>query len=84
MMEMFKDKFDTKTSPSPTNPKNPKSGADKKKKKCPNCRLEVYHKPEACFERSQRRQALSGMDKQEKHLKVRGGQVHRALETRRG
>ena len=50
MMEMFKDKFDTKTSPSPTNPKNPKSGADKKKKKCPHCGLEVYHKPEACFE----------------------------------
>jgi hypothetical protein len=50
MMEMFKDKFDAKTSPSPTNLKNPKSRADKKKKKCPHCGLEVYHKPEACFE----------------------------------
>ena len=49
-MEMFKDKFDAKTSPSPTNLKNTKSGADKKKKKCPHCGLEVYHKPEACFE----------------------------------
>ena len=39
-----------KNLPSPTNPKNPKTGADKKKKKCPHCRLEVYHKPDACFE----------------------------------
>jgi len=49
MMEMFTATF-AKNSPSPTNPKNPKSGADKKKKKCPHCGLEVYHKPEACFE----------------------------------
>jgi hypothetical protein len=49
MMEMFTATF-AKNSPSPTNPKNPKLGADKKKKKCPHCGLEVYHKPEACFE----------------------------------
>ena len=49
MMEMFKATFE-KNSPSTSNPKNPKSGADKKKKKCPHCGLEVYHKPEACFE----------------------------------
>jgi len=49
MMEVFKATFE-KNSPSATNPKNPKSGADKKKKKCPHCGIEVYHKPEACFE----------------------------------
>jgi len=49
MMEMFKATLE-KNSPSPTNPKKPKTGADKKKKKCPHCGLEVYHKPEACFE----------------------------------
>jgi hypothetical protein len=49
MMKMFKATFE-KNSPSPTNPKNPKSGVDKKKKKCPHCGMEVYHKPEACFE----------------------------------
>jgi acetyl-CoA carboxylase beta subunit len=49
MMAMFKELLE-KISPSPTNPKNKKAGADKKKKKCPHCGLEVYHKPEACFE----------------------------------
>ena len=49
MMAMFKETL-KKISPSPTNPKNPKTGADKKKKKCPHYGLEVYHKPEACFE----------------------------------
>ena len=49
MMELFTATL-AKNSPSPTNPKNPKMGADKKKKKCPHCGLEVYHKPDACFE----------------------------------
>jgi len=49
MMELFTATL-AKNSPSPTNPKNPKTGADKKKKKCPHCGLEVYHKPDACFE----------------------------------
>jgi len=47
MMELFKATLD-KNSPTPTNPK--KSAEGKKKKKCPHCGLEVYHKPEACFE----------------------------------
>ena len=46
MMELFKESF-AKISPSSTNPMNKKAGADKKKKKCPHCGLEVYHKPEA-------------------------------------
>ncbi len=33
---------------------------------------------------SQRRQTPCGMDKQEKHLKVRGGQVHRGVAARQG
>jgi len=49
MMELFTTTL-ANNSPSPTNPKNPKTGADKKKKKCPHCGLEVYHKPDACFE----------------------------------
>ena len=44
MMELFK-----ATLNSPT-PKTPKTGAEKKKKKCPHCGLEVYHKPDACYE----------------------------------
>jgi len=47
MMEMFSAKLDAKTSP---NPSYPKGGDGKKKKKCPHCGMEVYHKPEACFE----------------------------------
>ena len=47
MMEMFNAKLDAKTSP---NPSYPKGGEGKKKKKCPHCGMEVYHKPEACFE----------------------------------
>lgn len=31
-------------------PKNLKSSTEKKKKKCPHCGLEVYHKPDACYE----------------------------------
>jgi len=49
MMELFKATLE-KNSPSPTNPKNPTTGADKKKKKCPHCGMEVYQKPDACFE----------------------------------
>ena len=47
MMEMFNAKLDAKTSP---NPSYSKGGDGKKKKKCPHCGMEVYHKPEACFE----------------------------------
>ena len=47
MMELFKAMLD-KNSPTPANPK--KGAKGKKKKKCQHCRLEVYHKPEACFE----------------------------------
>jgi hypothetical protein len=47
MMEMFKATLNT-SSPTPTTPKG--GAGRKKKKKCPHCRLEVYHKHEACFE----------------------------------
>jgi hypothetical protein len=47
MMELFKAAL-KKNSPTPTNPK--KGAAGKQKKKCQHCGLEVYHKPEACFE----------------------------------
>ncbi len=47
MMEMFNAKLDAKTSP---NPSYPKGGEGKKKKKCPHCEMEVYRKPETCFE----------------------------------
>ena len=47
MMEMFKATLNT-NSPTPTIPKGGAGG--EKKKKCPHCGLEVYHKPEACFE----------------------------------
>ncbi len=46
MMEMFKATLNA-NSPTPTTPKG--SAGGKKKKKCPHCGLEVYHKPEACF-----------------------------------
>ena len=49
MMELFKTAL-AKNLPTTTNPTNPKTGAEKKKKKCPHCGLEVYNKPEACFE----------------------------------
>ncbi len=45
MMEMFKATLNT-NSPTPTIPKSGAGG----KKKFPHCGLEVYHKPEACFE----------------------------------
>jgi len=47
MMELF-GKSMSANSPNPTNPKGGTGG--KKKKKCPHCGLEVYHKPDACFE----------------------------------
>jgi hypothetical protein len=48
MMEMFKEKLDAKSLP---DLRNPKGGEGKKqKKKCPHCGMEVWHKPEACFE----------------------------------
>jgi hypothetical protein len=46
MMEMFKATLKA-NSPTPTTPKVNAGG--KKKKKCPHCGLEVYHKPKACF-----------------------------------
>jgi hypothetical protein len=47
MIELF-GKSLSANSPNPTTPKEGTGG--KKKKKCPHCGLEVYHKPEACFE----------------------------------
>jgi hypothetical protein len=47
MMEMFKATLNTNL-PTPTICKGGAGG--KKKKKCPHCGLEVYHKPKACFE----------------------------------
>jgi hypothetical protein len=47
MMEMFKATLNA-NSPTPTTPKGGAGG--EKKKKCPHCGLEVYHKPKACFE----------------------------------
>jgi hypothetical protein len=44
MMEAFTKALGNKNSPNP--PANPTGG----KKKCPHCLLEVYHKPEKCFE----------------------------------
>ncbi len=48
MMELFKAKLDAKSLPDPSNPKE--GEGKKQKKKCPHCGMEVYHKPEACFE----------------------------------
>ena len=45
MMELFKKALDSKNSPQA----GPVAGA-KKKKKCPHCGEEVFHKPECCFE----------------------------------
>jgi hypothetical protein len=46
-LDLFKVTLNRNTSPTPT---TPKKGAGKKKKKCPHCKTEVYHMPEACFE----------------------------------
>ena len=46
MMDAFTKALGNKNSPNP--PANPTGG--KKKKKCPHCLKEVYHKPEKCFE----------------------------------
>lgn len=49
MMELFKKELGSKGNvPNPSNP-NPNPNA-KKKKLCPHCNMEVYHKPEKCFE----------------------------------
>ena len=48
MMELFKATLDAKGLPDPNKPKG--GEGKKKKKKCPHCGMEVYHKPEACFE----------------------------------
>lgn len=47
MMELFKKTLETKDPPKPG---NPTGGGGKKPKKCPHCQMEVYHKPEKCFE----------------------------------
>ncbi len=46
MMQLFQKALEMKNSPN--TPANPSDG--KKKKKCPHCLMEVYHKPEKCFE----------------------------------
>jgi hypothetical protein len=48
MMELFKAKLDAKGLPDPSNPKG--GEGKKQKKKCPHCGMEVYHKPESCYE----------------------------------
>ena len=48
MMELFKAKLDAKSLPDPSKPKG--GEGKKQKKKCQHCGMEVYHKPEACFE----------------------------------
>ena len=41
-------KLDAKSFPDPSNPKG--GEGKKQKKKCQHCGMEVWHKPEACFE----------------------------------
>jgi hypothetical protein len=48
MMEEFTKTLKSKDSPNPQN--NGAGGKSKTKKKCPHCLMEVYHKPEKCFE----------------------------------
>jgi hypothetical protein len=48
MMELFKKTLETKDPPKPGNTTG--SGGRKTKKTCPHCGLEVYHRPEKCFE----------------------------------
>ena len=48
MMEEFTKTLKSKDSPNPQN--NGTGGKSKTKKKCPHCLMEVYHKPEKCFE----------------------------------
>eukprot|EP00956_Cyclotella_meneghiniana_P030339 scaffold75931_cov19-Cyclotella_meneghiniana.AAC.1 len=50
MMALFKKALDSKDSPKPGNQNGGGGGGGKPKKKCPHCGLEVYHKPEKCFE----------------------------------
>eukprot|EP00804_Cyclotella_cryptica_P022210 CCRYP_017948-RB/>CCRYP_017948-RB protein AED:0.43 eAED:0.43 QI:0/0/0/1/0/0/2/0/229 len=47
MMELFTKALASKGSPTTT---SADVSTKKKKKKCPHCLLEVYHKPEKCFE----------------------------------
>jgi len=48
MMELFKAKLDAKSLPYAS---NPKGGEGKKQKKmCQHCGMEVWHKPESCYE----------------------------------
>jgi hypothetical protein len=47
MMELFTKTLAAKGSPTTT---SADTSTKKKKKKCPHCLLEVYHKPEKCFE----------------------------------
>ncbi len=48
MMELFKAKLDAKRLPYPS---NPKGGEGKKQKKtCQHCGMEVWHKPQSCYE----------------------------------
>ena len=46
-MELFTKTLAVKGSPTTT---SADTSMKKKKKKCPHCLLEVYHKPEKCFE----------------------------------
>jgi hypothetical protein len=48
MMETFAKAMAAKDSP--PNPPGKGNGGKSKKKKCPHCLMEVYHKPEKCFE----------------------------------
>jgi hypothetical protein len=49
MMELFKKTLETKDPPKPGN-SGGGGGGRRTKKTCPHCGLEVYHKPEKCFE----------------------------------
>eukprot|EP00804_Cyclotella_cryptica_P030119 CCRYP_009530-RB/>CCRYP_009530-RB protein AED:0.38 eAED:0.39 QI:0/0/0/1/1/1/2/0/363 len=50
MMELFKKTLETKDPPKPGNSGSGGGGGRKTKKTCPHCGLEVYRKPEKCFE----------------------------------
>jgi hypothetical protein len=74
MMEAFTKALGNKNSPNP--PSNPTGG---KKKKCPHCLLEVYHKPKKCFElkaNADKRPAGWKLEEREGDLKVRGERAH--------
>ncbi len=50
MMELFKAKLDAKSLPYPSNPKGGEGKKQKLKKTCQHCKMEVWHKPESCYE----------------------------------